>query len=174
MKRNKILLIFITSALSVLFQSCDHSAISKDSNTKKKFQTVVLKGEVLKKYMENPEFSFFIFQYDPQLLGGVVLEATAFNKNNGIIDSKIKLGKLSDSKPAELVNVFAGNIFLTRQRLVENEVQPGMDYTLEPRAYRDSSDRPQGYVSYFFNQRIQPFRRAFKSFTLDPSPPALR
>jgi hypothetical protein len=170
--RNKQLLV-ASALILVFYMSCQDGVVSKDKTSTERFQTVLIKKEVLKKYLTNPSFNFFLLKYDPVFFGGIRLAATPFDINGNVMDKSIKLEKLEKSNPTDLVNLYDGQIYLTKKMMSDNGVDLNTDYSLKPQPYVDSLGKPQSYVSYHFDKPIKAFRRfAFTAFTLDPSPPA--
>lgn len=197
MKRAKALLFPIILTLLFLFNSCLNNVVSKNPDNKIDFETVVLTRQTVESYFSNPDFKYFRIEFKPTMFKGVLLEVTAYDINNSVMKSKIRLKKLDNTIPTQLLNDYRGQYFLTKERMIENGMNGSTDYILRPMRYlpdsalhdstylRDSvflrniiksrSSREikgDNYVSYRVVQLIQPFRKDFSQFTLDPSPPA--
>lgn len=145
-----------------------------------KYHVIKLDGSVVQRALQNPDFHRFNFSYADDGTDAVLLVGYAENANSEQLSDVIRLRPLSVSVPKRFKNLAPeGHLYLSRQTLIDHNVDGSEDYVLSPRKCVFENEITN-FVSYRFSNRAEPASGDFadelltatlKSFILNPSPP---
>ena len=148
------------------------------------YYKIKLKKEDLKVAFENTDFGKFVFNFKETRSDHYILSGQAYNKSNEPIGEPFDVSKRFLGGKTQLQNIQLGTFTLTKTLMDNVGMEPNKNYKLTPRKYVNESGTTEDYVSYFVHESgpgnddenpEYPIRKeilTFKTFMLNPSPPA--
>lgn len=132
-------------------------------------------GDIVKKTLRIPNFSFFDFTFHQLPDGNYILTGWAKDANNNKLGDSITLLQIAHPPARPLRNIEKGRLYLRLKTMQDRGVDGSEDYILSPQKCKDRNGHEVDYVSYYFSNRPALKRgrkpKAVRAFDLNPSPP---
>ena len=149
------------------------------------FYKIKLKKENLRVAFDNPEFHHFKFILkETGQSNHYILTGQAYKEDDEVIGEAFDVSKPLFGGKVDLPNLEMGTYTLFKSKMDSVDMERNKNYKFTPRKYKNERNEFEDYVSYFVHEKgpgnadeepqypSQNMILAFRTFKLDPSPPA--